>query len=213
MTRIEVKTQLGHDVVTREHGQKLRGLIEKALSVAPVIVDFEGMQITSVSFFDESFGVLAKQYGEELLLNKVKFERIDPFDLALVRDIVSSRGREAKKREASPRRCARALREKNMANKEILKARGFVEIKMRMLWISHDLRKAFSHDAACDYDPQLFKKCLEESVPDGWFRFYMGKVPDGFVENEAPKILKEIGLSRLRAEVPLSRIGFPNRRN
>lgn len=99
MRRIEVKTQLGNDVVTREHGQKMRVLLEKALSHAPVIVDFEGMQITSLSFFDESFGVLAKQYGEALL-DKVKFERIDPFDLALVRDVVSSRWREAKKRAA-----------------------------------------------------------------------------------------------------------------
>ncbi len=97
MTRIEVKTQLGNDVVTREHGQKMRALLEKALSDAPVIVDFEGMQITSISFFDESFGVLARQYGDALL-DKVKFERIDPFDLALVRDVVSSRWREAKKR-------------------------------------------------------------------------------------------------------------------
>src|SRR5208282_3400512 len=59
MTRIEVKTQLGQNVVSREHGRKMRALLEKALSdVPPVVVDFEGMQITSVSFFDESFGVL-----------------------------------------------------------------------------------------------------------------------------------------------------------
>jgi hypothetical protein len=101
MTRIEVKTQLGHNVVSREHGKTMRALLEKALSDTPsVIVDFEGMQITSVSFFDESFGVLAKQYGGEALLNRVKFERIDPFDLALVRDIIASRWREAKKRTA-----------------------------------------------------------------------------------------------------------------
>jgi len=100
MTRIEVKTQLGDDVVSRAHGQKMRVLLERALAHAgsePVIVDFAGMQITSVSFFDESFGVLAKQYGEGLL-TKVKLEEIDPFDLALVRDIVASRSREANKK-------------------------------------------------------------------------------------------------------------------
>ncbi len=101
MTRIEVKTQLGQNVVSREHGKTMRALLEKALAnTPPVIVDFEGMQITSVSFFDESFGVLAKKHGDEALLQKVKFERIDPFDLALVKDIIASRWREAKKRTA-----------------------------------------------------------------------------------------------------------------
>lgn len=100
MTRIEVKAQLGDDVVSREHGQKMRLLLEEAIASGslPVVVDFAGMQITSVSFFDESFGMLAKRYGEDGLLAKVKLEGIDPFDLALVRDIVSSRSREIKKK-------------------------------------------------------------------------------------------------------------------
>ncbi len=96
--RIEVKTELGNDVVTREHGEKMRVLIEKALLKPPVTIDFAGMLITSMSFFDESFGVLAKQYGEDALLEKVKFEQIDPFDQALIHDIISSRAREAKRR-------------------------------------------------------------------------------------------------------------------
>jgi hypothetical protein len=98
MTRIEVKNQMGSEVVTREHGKKLRSLLEKALSDAPVTIDFAGTQITSVSFFDESFGVLAKKYGGETLLSKIKLEEIDPFDLALLRDIVASRSGEAHKR-------------------------------------------------------------------------------------------------------------------
>ncbi|HUY39391.1 MAG TPA: STAS-like domain-containing protein [Candidatus Binataceae bacterium] len=100
MTRIEVKTQLGNDVVSREHGEKMRIMLERAIANGspPVIVDFAGMQITSVSFFDESFGVLAKEYGEDLLMAKVKLEGMDPFDLALVRDIVSSRSRETRKK-------------------------------------------------------------------------------------------------------------------
>ncbi len=98
MTRIEVKARLGNDVVSREDGEKMRILLEEALEHSePVVVDFAGMQITSVSFFDESFGALAKHYGESLL-TKVKFEEIDPFDLALVRDIVASRSREVKKK-------------------------------------------------------------------------------------------------------------------
>jgi hypothetical protein len=50
-TPIEVKAQLGDDVVSREHGQKMRILLERALAYGePVIVDFAGMQISSVSF-------------------------------------------------------------------------------------------------------------------------------------------------------------------
>ncbi len=97
MARIEVKTQLGNDVVSREHGERMRTLLEQALEKSEsVVVDFAGMQITSVSFFDESFGTLAKRYGDDLLV-KIKLEEIDPFDLALVRDIVASRARAAKK--------------------------------------------------------------------------------------------------------------------
>lgn len=99
MTRIEVKAELGNDVITREHGKKMRSPLERALAQAPTTIDFAGIQISSVSFFDESFGVLAGRYGEDLL-TKVKFERMDPFDLALVRDVVSSRIREASKRVA-----------------------------------------------------------------------------------------------------------------
>ncbi|MGH7988189.1 MAG: STAS-like domain-containing protein [Candidatus Binataceae bacterium] len=98
MTRIEIKHELGNEVVSRQHGEKMRALLEKALETSgSVVVDFAGMQITSVSFFDESFGMLAKRYGEDLL-TKIKLREIDPFDLALVRDIVASRSRETKKK-------------------------------------------------------------------------------------------------------------------
>src|SRR6185437_12796783 len=68
MITIKVRSQLGGAVVSREHGERMRHLLEKAISQGsePVVVDFSGMQITSVSFFDESFGVLARQYGEDL---------------------------------------------------------------------------------------------------------------------------------------------------
>ena len=95
-TRIAVKAQLGNDVVSREHGARMRTLLENALRNGPVLVDFDGMKITSVSFFDESFGSLAKQHGEELL-SKIELVSMDPFDRHLLLDIVSSRARETKK--------------------------------------------------------------------------------------------------------------------
>lgn len=96
---IEVTKQLGDDVVTRDHGRRLHALIEERLGEPPVVIDFGGLQITSVSFFDEAFGRLAREYGEELLA-LVELRRIDAFDLALIQDIVRSRAAEARKRAA-----------------------------------------------------------------------------------------------------------------
>jgi hypothetical protein len=99
MTGIEIRGQLGDEVVTREHGAKLRALVEAGLNDSPVVVDFGGLQIASVSFFDEAFGQLALRCGEERLLAAVEFRNIDPFDAALVHDIIRSRAREADKRK------------------------------------------------------------------------------------------------------------------
>ena len=99
MSTIVVSRELGGEVVTREDGKRLRLLVEEGLASPPVTIDFEGLQITSVSFFDEAFGQLARSLGEALL-DAIKLERIDPFDLALVRDIVHSRVEEARKRAA-----------------------------------------------------------------------------------------------------------------
>ena len=94
-SRIEVKKELGSDIVTREHGNRLRQLILREWSNAPVIVDFDELRVNSVSFFDESFGQLALEYSKEELLKHVRFEGLDQFDSALVQDIISSRSREA----------------------------------------------------------------------------------------------------------------------
>lgn len=103
MERIEIKRELGADIVTREHGEKLRWLIEELWKSGSVTVDFGGLQVTSVSFFDEAFGQLALRYGEEELRQKVRFEGLDKFDQALVNDIIGSRSREARKRAVPPR--------------------------------------------------------------------------------------------------------------
>ena len=94
-SRIEVKKELGSDIVTREHGKRLRQLILREWSNAPVIVDFDELRVNSVSFFDESFGQLALEYRKEELLKHVRFEGLDQFDSALVQDIISSRSQEA----------------------------------------------------------------------------------------------------------------------
>ena len=93
-----------------------------------------------------------------------------------------------------------------MDREKTLKDRGFMEDNTRRLWISRDLRKAFSHDAVRDYDSQLFEKLLNESVPDSLFRFYMHVVPENFATTDALAVLKQLGLSQLRAEIPLVRM-------
>jgi hypothetical protein len=42
--RIEVKKELGGEVVTREHGKRLRELILKGWADPPVVVDGEGLR-------------------------------------------------------------------------------------------------------------------------------------------------------------------------
>ncbi len=104
MRRIDVKAELQDEIVTREHGRKLSRLVEDALADAPVVIDFDGLQITSVSFFDEAFGQLALARGDDLR-SVIRLENIDPFDLALVTDIIMSRARQAKQtKKPSPQR-------------------------------------------------------------------------------------------------------------
>ena len=94
---------------------------------------------------------------------------------------------------------------------QILKDRGFIDDRMRELWFNRDLRKAFSYPAVEDYDSGDFDKYLSEDVPPGIFRFYMYTVPEGFAE-EAIAILERLGLEQLRADIPLYRMGVPDRR-
>jgi hypothetical protein len=104
MRRIEIKRELGSEIVTREHGRKLRELVQEALPHPPVIIDFDGLQVTSVSFFDEAFGQLALRYGSDEFSEMIRFEGLDKFDQALLADIIRSRSSEGRKRAASESR-------------------------------------------------------------------------------------------------------------
>jgi hypothetical protein len=97
VVRIEVKKELGTEVVTREHGRRLRDLILKGCVDPPVIVDFGGLRINSVSFFDEAFGQIALNHSAQEL-KKVESRGLEKFDSALLQDIIASRLSEARKR-------------------------------------------------------------------------------------------------------------------
>jgi hypothetical protein len=95
MARIHIATDYESKRVTRSDGAELRAAIEKHWSDAePVVLDFTGVRIASVSFFDESLGRLALLHPVEELTTRVKVENIDPADRRLLDDIVRSRSRE-----------------------------------------------------------------------------------------------------------------------
>jgi hypothetical protein len=97
MARIHIATEYQSKRVTRSDGAELRAAIEKHWADAePLVLDFSGVRIASVSFFDESLGRLALLHPVEELTTRVKVENIDPADRRLLDDIVRSRLQERK---------------------------------------------------------------------------------------------------------------------
>jgi STAS-like domain of unknown function (DUF4325) len=90
--------------VSRSDGARLRRLIETHWSDDDALVlDFSGVRIASVSFFDESIGLLARTHPLDELQRRVRVENIDPSDRALLNQIVLSRARErSSANDASP---------------------------------------------------------------------------------------------------------------
>lgn len=66
-----------------------------------IVLDFEGLQIASVSFFDEALGILAKQYSLVELTKKISVENITAADRNLLNRIVSSRADERRAESAT----------------------------------------------------------------------------------------------------------------
>jgi membrane protease subunit (stomatin/prohibitin family) len=75
--------------ITRADGAILRDEIERHWENM-LVLDFSGLRIASMSFFDESFGLLAKKYQMELV-RKVKVENMNPQDRKILNGIVSKR--------------------------------------------------------------------------------------------------------------------------
>jgi hypothetical protein len=95
MAKIVVKVFCRASRVTRGDGALLRRAIEERWDDdAPVVLDFDGVRIASVSFFDESLGLLAKKHPLDELTRRVRVENIDPADRRLLNNIVVARDRE-----------------------------------------------------------------------------------------------------------------------
>lgn len=94
MPRLNISTYCARRV-TRGDGAHLRHAIENAWSAdEPVVLDFAGVTIASVSFLDEALGLLAREHSLQELTKRVKVENMVPADRALLNAIVTSRARE-----------------------------------------------------------------------------------------------------------------------
>lgn len=92
MYRINLKETCGKQTVTRKDGQAVADMISKNWNKEEKItIDFSNIQIASVSFFDQAFGMLAFNYNKDELKQKLNFENLDDYDRALLNDILISR--------------------------------------------------------------------------------------------------------------------------
>lgn len=89
-----------------------------------------------------------------------------------------------------------------MLNESTLINSGFVHYPERRLWLNHDLRMAFSHQALRERHPQWLKDRLAEVIPDTDFVFHFNVVPGNI--QICIDVLKEIGLPTLRPYVRLA---------
>ncbi|MGH7269544.1 MAG: STAS-like domain-containing protein [Polyangiaceae bacterium] len=95
MARLLVAKICGANRVSRSDGEALRHRMEEHWNdPEPMVLDFDGVVIASVSFFDESFGLLALRYPLRELTRRFKVENINARDRELLNTIVRARERE-----------------------------------------------------------------------------------------------------------------------
>ena len=92
---IDIKKMAGSDTVSREHGRKIRKILEAFFkSKDRIIIDFSNLSIASPSFIDEAFAKLFLKYSLDDLKSKLAFINMSDFDRALLNDLVLARLRE-----------------------------------------------------------------------------------------------------------------------
>jgi len=92
---LDIKRVAGTDTVSREHGRKIRKIIEQLLKVKNRIsIDFSNLSIASPSFIDEAFAKLMLKYPLDDIRTKLSFVNMTVFDRALLNDLVRARIRE-----------------------------------------------------------------------------------------------------------------------
>jgi hypothetical protein len=103
MSRLHISEFCKSSHVTRGDGAHLRRAIEQRWSEPDqLVLDFLGVRVASVSFFDESLGLLAKRHELDELTRRVRVENMDPADKALLNSIVLARSRERRASQSDP---------------------------------------------------------------------------------------------------------------
>lgn len=101
---IDIKRMARTDTVSREHGRKMRKIIEPLLKVKDrIVIDFSNLSIASPSFIDEAFAKLMLKYPLDDIRTKLSFVNMTEFDRALLNDLVRARIRERTLLEETPR--------------------------------------------------------------------------------------------------------------
>ncbi|MEW5913590.1 MAG: STAS-like domain-containing protein [Thermodesulfobacteriota bacterium] len=92
---INIKRICGKNRVTREDGKVIYNLIaEKWKNDKKICIDFNNIRIASVSFLDEVFGKLALKHDVKAIKNKIELVNVQPFDRALINDILLARSKQ-----------------------------------------------------------------------------------------------------------------------
>ena len=101
---IKVKPFLDSKVTTREDGEALRDYLQSQWEQVEVItLDFRGLQIASVSFLDEAFGMLAEAYPKKEIGRKIRVVRMDANDQIMYESILKSRESQFRKTKRASR--------------------------------------------------------------------------------------------------------------
>ncbi len=89
---IDIKQICGKRIITRDDGGVVYGLILNSWNREDKIeLDFKNIQIASVSFIDEAFGMLANIFTRDEMKSKLGFVNMDVYDKQLLNNILISR--------------------------------------------------------------------------------------------------------------------------
>ncbi len=101
---IDIRRMAGTDTISREHGRKIRKIIEPLLKTKyKIIIDFSNLSVASPSFIDEAFAKLMLKYPLDEIRTKLSFVNMTEFDRALLNDLVRARIRERTLLEETPK--------------------------------------------------------------------------------------------------------------
>lgn len=101
---LDIRKMAGTDTVSREHGKKIRKVIELFWRAKDkIIIDFSNLSIASPSFIDEAFAKLLLKYSLDEVKDKLSFVNMTDFDRALLNDLVLARIRERSLLEKTPK--------------------------------------------------------------------------------------------------------------